>query len=94
MKELPIPPAAKFHASSRELARVWAADGEQHVSLEVGLWADPAAWGMLLVDLAKHVANAYEQTQGRDASEVLARIREAFEAEWQTPTDSPSGRVC
>jgi len=95
MKELPVPPAARTDSAARELARVWAAGGEQHVSLEIGLWPDPAAWGLLLVDLARHVANAYERTKGQDASasDVLARIREAFDAEWEAPTDSPSGGV-
>jgi hypothetical protein len=91
MKELPVPPAAMSDASARELARVWAAEGQQHVSLEIGLWPDPAAWGLLLVDMARHAANAYEHAHGRNASEVLARIREALDAEWQAPTDSPSG---
>ena len=91
MKELPVPSAAKDDASSRELARVWAAGGRQHVSLETGLWTDPAAWGLLLVDLARHVANAYEQTEGRDPVDVLTRIRDAFDAEWNTPPDSPTG---
>lgn len=91
MTELPVPPAAKLDSRSRELARVWAANGEQHVSLEIGLWPDPAAWGLLLVDLARHVANAYEQARGDDRAEVLARLREAFEVEWESPTDDPSG---
>ena len=89
MKELPIPDAAKADTSARELARVWAAAGEQHVSLATGLWSDPGAWGLLMVDLARHVASAYEQSEGRDRLEVLARIRDAFDAEWQTPTESP-----
>lgn len=93
MKELPIPSAARSDSSSRELARVWAASGEQFVSLDVSCWQDPGAWGLLLVDLARHVANAYGQTEGRNASDVLSRIREAFEAEWQTPTDFPRGSV-
>jgi len=46
---------------------------------------------VLLVDLARHVANAYEQAGGDDRAEVLALIREAFEAEWEMPTDDPSG---
>ena len=91
MKELPVPAAAKSDASARELARVWAAGGKQHVSLATGLWSDPGAWGLLLVDLARHVANAYEEMEGRDPSQVLARIRDAFDVEWQNPTDTPSG---
>jgi hypothetical protein len=91
MKELPVPPAVKYDTSARELARVWAAGGKQHVSLATGIWSDPGAWGLLLVDLARHVANAYEETEGRDPSQVLARIRDAFDVEWQNPTDTPSG---
>jgi hypothetical protein len=93
MNELPVPPAAKADRSAKELVRVWAAGGGQHVSLATGLWSDPGAWGLLLVDLARHIANAYEQTEGRDSTEVLARIRDAFEAEWQAPTDEPSGEI-
>lgn len=93
MRELPVPPAARSDAAARELARVWASGGEQHVSLDIGLWKDPGAWGLLLVDLARHVARAYEETEGRDATEVLSRIWEALEAEWQSPTDAPIGGV-
>jgi hypothetical protein len=91
MKELPVPPAARVDSAARELARVWAAGGEQHVSLEIGLWPDPGAWGLLLVDVARHVARAYQQTHGGDGSDVLARIRDTFDAEWEAPTDTPSG---
>jgi hypothetical protein len=57
------------------------------------MWSDPAAWGLFLVDLARHIANAYEQAEGRDYGETLARIRDAFEAEWDSPADEPSGRI-
>ncbi|MEM7245001.1 MAG: DUF5076 domain-containing protein [Acidobacteriota bacterium] len=93
MRELPVPSVAESDPNARELARVWAAGGRQHVSLATGLWADPGAWGLLLVDLARHVARAHEQTEGQDASVVLNRIREALEAEWDAPTDEPSGSV-
>lgn len=88
MNELPIPPVAQSDSSAREIARVWIADGAQQVSLATGLWPDPGAWGLLLVDLANHVANSYEQSEGRDPAEVLARIRAAFDAEWEAPTDT------
>lgn len=91
--ELPIPPAASSDARAIELARIWAAGGKQHVSLATGLWNDPAAWGIMLVDLARHITTAYQQTQGRDPSEVLARIRAGFDAEWSTSTDTPVGNA-
>jgi len=47
----------------------------------------------MLVDLARHVANAYEQLRGGSREEMLSRIREGFEAEWTHPTDEPHGFV-
>jgi hypothetical protein len=85
--ELPIPPAALHDANARELVRVWAASGKQHLSLAAGLWDDPATWGIMLVDLARHLARAYEQSQGLDRHETLARIRAGMDAEWSVDTD-------
>lgn len=87
--ELPIPPTAQSDGRAIELARVWAAGGKQHVSLATRLWNDPSAWGIMLVDLARHVANAYRQTQGLDPTDVLDRIKAGFDAEWSVATDKP-----
>jgi hypothetical protein len=84
-KELPIPEAVQSAREKMELARVWIADGNPVVTLSSNLWNDPGAWGLLLVDLAVHVANAYE-SQGQDATQILKKIREAFDAEWSHPT--------
>jgi hypothetical protein len=91
MNELSIPPAAASARQSAEIARVWIADGRQHVTLNAQVWKDPAAWGLFLVDLAKHVANAYEQLEGRDRRETLARIKQGFDDEWGHATDQPTG---
>jgi hypothetical protein len=94
INELPIPPAVTSSKKKTfEIARIWAADGKQHVSLATELWQDPASWGLMLVDLARHVANAYEQSEGRDPMEVLARIKDGFDAEWDNPTDTPTGNL-
>ena len=92
-RELPIPPEANSDKMAKELIRVWAAKGGQHVSIATGLWEDPAAWGILLVDLAKHVSNAYEQTKGKSHQSTLKRIKEGFEAEWANETDKPTGSL-
>jgi hypothetical protein len=91
MKQLAVPSEIAGASDAREILRVWVAGGQQHVTLATGIWSDPAAWGLLLVDLAKHVARAYEQSDGRSAAEALARLREGFDAEWSAPTDEPSG---
>jgi hypothetical protein len=77
-----------------ELARIWAvAGGGQYVSLSTAVMPDPAAWGILMVNLAKHAANAYHQTKGLDPNETLNRIKAAFDSEWASPTDKPTGEV-
>lgn len=93
INELPIPPQAKKAESATELVRVWVVNGEPHVSIASGIWEDPGAWGILLVDLARHLGNAYEQTTGIDKDEVFARIKAALDAEWISPTDEPSGHI-
>lgn len=92
-RELPVPGAVDADPEAAELIRVWAADGKQHVSLATEVWEDPAAWGILLVDLARHIAVAYEQTSSQQYAAALKRIREGFDAEWEHATDSPTGGV-
>jgi hypothetical protein len=92
-KELPIPSAAATDAKSAEIVRMWVAKGAQHVSLAAGLWADPKAWGIVLVDLARHVARAYAQTRGMDPGIVMKQIREGLDAEWAQSTDDGRGSI-
>jgi len=91
--ELPIPPLAAQDDRARELLRVWAAAGKDHVVLATGLWDDPACWGIMLVDLIKHVAQSYEQSRGDSKEQVLARVKEGFDAEWKKATDEPEGKL-
>jgi hypothetical protein len=91
--QLLIPDAAKADPNSFELLRVWAAKKGQHVSLRTGVWKDPAAWGLLLADLARHVANSYQQGAGLDGRKTLQRIKAALDLELASPTDDPSGRI-
>jgi hypothetical protein len=88
---LPIPPSAKEDPKAVEALSVWVSGGNQHVSLNPRIWDDPAIWGLMLVDLARHVANAYSQAGEQESSDVLNRIRQGFDAEWQSPTDAPRG---
>jgi len=91
--QLTIPEAAKNDEGSFELLRVWVANKAQHVSLRTAVWKDPAAWGIMLADLAKHVANSYQQEAGLDRARTLQRIKAAIDAELGSPTDEPSGQV-
>jgi Domain of unknown function (DUF5076) len=92
-KQLQIPDAALRDAKSYEIARVWVAEKGQHVSLLIGVWKDPVTWGIILADLARHVANGYEQDQKLDREETLRRIRASFQTELDSPTDNPTGNM-
>lgn len=85
-QELPVPSSIEGCEKAMEIARIWIADGDQHIVLSPNLWSDPGAWGLMLVDLARHIANAYAE-QGHDGSAALSKIREAMNAEWTTPTE-------
>jgi|SRR5215467_10113587 len=89
--ELIVPPAVNSDPGARELVRVWSAHGQQHVTIAADAWDDPATWGIVLVDLARHVANFYDSERGMDRDAVLFRIRTLFEAEWDSPTSGVTG---
>ncbi len=91
VNELHPPPAAEADREAVEIARIWVASGDQHVVLRPDVWEDPAAWGILLVDLARHAARTYHQSEGHDLPKTLSRIKAGFDAEWGTPTDEPTG---
>lgn len=83
-RELERPPFAD-REDATEVLRVWAARKTgQQLTLRTH-WNEPGAWGLLLVDVARHVARAY-QREGHDGDAVLQRIRQAFDAEWSRPT--------
>lgn len=89
--QLAIPPPAKADPKSFELIRAWVAGGDLHVSLEMGGWDDPTAWGVVLADVLKHVANFYQQRKGLAPEETAARVKAAFDAEVASPTDDAEG---
>ena len=93
-KHLEPPPASTRDAASFELLRVWIAEQGQHVSLRSGVWEDPFAWGIVLADLARHIALAHQlQNEGADPAAFLTRLLEGFQAEIENPTDEPEGEV-
>lgn len=80
--ELLIPDRAARDASAREMLRAWASGGKLHISIDAGVSDDPFAWGLILVDLARHVANAYDQSGRMQSATVLERIKQNVDAKW------------
>ena len=84
-KELPVP-AAAFEVESSEVFRAWIVGQGLQVSLQMG-FKDPAVWGILLVDIARHAARIYEAEGVMSEEDALAAIRSLFDAEWNNMTD-------
>jgi hypothetical protein len=93
MKPLDIPPTAKASPDSVEILRLWMVrESGLQISLRHDAWKDPAAWGLMLADVARHVARAHAQ-EGKKEEEVFRRILVGFNAEVGSPTDKPTGKI-
>ena len=79
--ELPAPEPAVEDEQAFELARVWFAQGAPQVRARLELWPDPAAWGLVLGDVARQLARQCAGPDDADGEGALARLRAGFEAE-------------
>lgn len=94
--ELPIPSEALAHKSV-EMIRVWLANDQQHIVLNIGFWEDRgiderAAWGIILADMVRHIADAHHAEYGHDPAETAAIIRRSFEDEMGESTSDRLGQ--
>ncbi|WOO41138.1 DUF5076 domain-containing protein [Rubellicoccus peritrichatus] len=91
-KELIIPPASEDAKEAIEVLRAWVIDKELHCSIAPEIWKDdPGCWGIVLADVANHISDALEQSEKLNKEQVLSSIRDMFNRELQSPTDTPSG---
>jgi hypothetical protein len=91
-RDLPVPPEVEGDPSAVEVVRAWVANESLVCALRPTTWqGKPRAWGMVLADLARHVANALQEVSGDNKSVLVIAIRDAFNDELSHPTDHPSG---
>jgi len=57
------------------------------------IWPDPAAWGIMLADLARHVVNSYGEKADDEKARILQRIVDGFSTEISSQSDRPRGRI-
>ena len=86
-KEQPIPPDADANPDAVEVLRAFVVDGGLSISF-VRAFDDPSMWGMMLVDIARHAARAFEKEGAMSEAEALAAIVEMFDAELSNVTDA------
>src|SRR4051812_9056881 len=91
LRELTIPPAADRGRESIELIRAWIVDDALYGPPGRGVWAggenlpEPIGWGVLLADIARHVANALQKSDGRDRAHFVRDLRQVFNNELDEP---------
>lgn len=85
---LGAPPTA-LERGGTEVLRAAIVDGGLHVALRRA-FADPEAWGMILADVARHVARIYKAEDDIPEEVTVERIRNLFDAEMDSPTDPGS----
>ena len=92
-KALPVPNSNDSTPNAFEIFSVWYVDDSPYVSIKFGAWKDPAAYGIMMADLTRHIAQAYWQAEGRDKQETFHRILEGFNAQIEFPADEPAGKL-
>jgi hypothetical protein len=61
-------------------------EGGLHISVRRA-FDDAQAWGMVLADIARHVARIHAMETGASEALTLDRIRNMLDAELDSPTD-------
>ena len=92
MRKLPIPPNTKNDENSIELIRGWIINQKLECSIFPSVWQDePETWGILIADIARHVASALEKDTGKNKNEILESIKKTIDKEWNSPWEEYEG---
>lgn len=96
MKTLNVPLAAQRDENSVQMLSAWVAEKGLHCSLKIGMWeesgrVESSAWGILLADAVRHIANALQEQYGHAAPDTIASILEAMHDELGEPTSPVKG---
>ena len=85
--ELPFPVEALGNPDAGEVLRAWSINKELVICMNPLSFPNAGIWGMLLVDVARHVSRALANEGQGSAPENMNSILNAFERELTRPTD-------
>jgi hypothetical protein len=97
LNERPIPEGALRDKDAVEMLRVWDAERQFHCSIKVGMYHETMdipegrAWGVILADVARHIATAMESTYSADRAQIVQEIRDNYLKELDSPTSDTVG---
>ena len=64
-RDLVVPSEVEGDAKARrEVLRTWVANGKRVCALRPETWSETSSWGIVLADVARHVANAVHDLKG------------------------------
>lgn len=84
-RDLAVPAEVESDANALEVLRGWVANRGLVCAVHPTIWKDPAAWGIVLADAARHIAQTMANEFGNDSDRALARIQDRFNQELSTP---------
>ena len=96
LKELDPPPLASADAAAEEVLRVWTSPTRPYQLTLHTHWDDPGAWGILLVDVAKHAAQAYarkESIRAPRSGGSWSYSKRSYRGRRLPPRTSPASRA-
>jgi hypothetical protein len=96
MNPLVVPPAALRDEKSIQMFSAWIAENGLHCSLKIGMWhengrSEAAAWGILLADAIRHIANGLQESYGQATPDTIASVLESLQNELDAPTSATKG---
>lgn len=91
--ELPIPAEVLNDPESFEIIRVWAANGEQVVTIESRFTGGPTNFGYMIADLVQHGARLYSQRENVPVREALTGIVAGLNKELKRQDHTITGSI-
>ncbi|MHA6895350.1 DUF5076 domain-containing protein [Ralstonia pseudosolanacearum] len=97
MNERPIPIPALRDEDAVEMLRVWIAERKLHCSMKIGMYLEAMnipeerAWGVILADVTRNIANALESGYSENRGVSIEKIKESYLKELAKPTSDADG---
>lgn len=97
MNEQLIPEAAFRDENAVEMPRVWIAERGLHCAIKVGMYAESKgaseenAWGTVLADVIRHLADALQEGYGKNRDETIQKISAVLIEELGSPSSKTAG---
>jgi hypothetical protein len=99
LNERPIPDGALRDKNAIEMLRIWDAERQIYCSIRIGTYhesmsmniRESRAWGVILADVTRYLAQAIETAYSDDRTQVIQEIRDSYLDELDSPTSDAAG---